>query len=116
GGAADGRREQGQQQNRRQSEDGGDAAKRPLVERRQRGLGAQTRRWERQVVKRGTVMIVGVVAVFAALEERAELDGLVGLVMMHWPYVEPREAKRQADGQCDHEEGAPAPAGHFGRP
>ena len=61
-------------------------------------------------------MVVGVVAVLAPLEQRAELDRLVRLVMVHRPHVEASEPQRQADGQRNRNEGARAPARHFGRP
>ena len=62
------------------------------------------------------MVVVGVVAVLAALEQRAELDRLVGLVMVHRPHVEPGQAQRQPGRQCDRHEGADAGARHFAAP
>ena len=61
-------------------------------------------------------MVVGVVAVLAALEERPELDGLVRFVVVHRARVEPGQAQCQAGGQRERHEGGRAPPGHFGRP
>ena len=61
-------------------------------------------------------MVVGVVAVLAALEQRAEFHGLIGLVVVHRPRVQPGQAQRQARGQCDCHEGRRARARHFGEP
>ena len=62
------------------------------------------------------MVIVRVVAVFAALEQRAELDGLVRLVMVHRAHIEPGQAERQAGREGDRHEGAEPRACHFGRP
>ena len=72
---------------------GGHAAERALVEGCERPLAPQRSRWQRQVVQRRTVVIVRVVPVFAALEQGAELDRLVRLVMVHRPGVEPGETQ-----------------------
>ena len=89
----------------------------------QRRLAAKPGDRQRQVVERRAVMVVGVVGVLAALEQRAELDRLVGLVVVHRPDVEAgqpqRETGRQRDGDDDRA-AAPSPAGgggaHFGEP
>jgi hypothetical protein len=44
-------------------------------------------------------MVVPIVPVVACLEQPAELDGLVGLVMMHRPQVGTGQAERQRKGQ-----------------
>ena len=60
-------------------------------------------------------MIVGVVAVLAAFEQRAELDRLVGFVVVHRTHVEPGQAQRQPGRQGDRHEGAGAGATSFRR-
>ena len=62
------------------------------------------------------MVVVRVIAVFAALEQRAELDGLVRLVMVHRAHVEPGQPQRQTGRQGDRDEGAEPPARHFARP
>jgi hypothetical protein len=62
------------------------------------------------------VVIVRVVAVLAALEQRAELDRLVGLIVVHRPHIQPGQAQRQPGRQRDGHEGASARARHFGEP
>ena len=59
-------------------------------------------------------MVVRVVPVLAALEQRAELDRLVRFVVVHRARVESGQAKHQAGSECDRHEGAEAPARHFG--
>ncbi len=44
-------------------------------------------------------MIVAVVPVVAGFEQFAELDRLVGLVMVHGPQVGAGQAERQREGQ-----------------
>ena len=61
-------------------------------------------------------MIVGVVAVFAAFEQRAELDRLVGLVVVHRPHVQPGQPQCQPGCECDRDESRRARARHFGEP
>ncbi len=61
-------------------------------------------------------MVVGVVAVLTALEQRAELDRLIGFVVVHRPHIEPGEAQRQPGRQCDRDERGRARARHFGEP
>ena len=58
-------------------------------------------------------MVVGVVAVLAALEQRAEFDRLVRLVMVHRPHVEPGHTQREADGQCGRYRGRSRTRGSF---
>ena len=62
------------------------------------------------------MVIVGVVAVLAAFEQRAELDRLVRLVVVHGTHIEPDQAQRQSGRQCDGHEGASARPRHFGEP
>ena len=59
------------------------------------------------------MVVVGVVAVLAALEQRAELDRLVRLVVVHRPRVEPGQPQGQPGHERDHHEGADAPSGHL---
>ena len=61
-------------------------------------------------------MVERVVAVLAAFEQRAELDGLVRLVMVHRPLVEPHEPQGEADDERDGEQGAERRPCHLGRP
>jgi hypothetical protein len=61
-------------------------------------------------------MVVAVVVVLAAFEQRAELDRLVRLVMVHGTHFEAGKAHRQSGGQGNRHEGADAPARHLGRP
>jgi hypothetical protein len=49
-------------------------------------------------------MIVPVIAVLAPLEEGAELDGLVGLVVVHGPEAESRGPEDESSGQDEKEE------------
>ena len=79
-------------------------------------LPAEPGRGQREVVERGTVMVAEVVVVLAGFEQRAELDGLVGLVVVHRPRVQAAEAQEQAGGQRNRDEGAGPPARHFARP
>ena len=92
------------------------AAERAFVERGERGLAAEPRRGQRQVVERRAVVVVEVVPVLAVLEQRPELDGLIRLVVVHRTRVEPGEAQGQAGGDRQRDEGAGQPAAHFGRP
>ena len=70
-------------------------------------------------------MVVSIVGVLAALEQRAELDRLVGLVVMHRPDVQTRQPQHEAGRQRDRDDEtrlprrsprADAGAGHFGEP
>ncbi len=82
-------------------------------------------------------MVVSIVSVLAALEQRGELDCLVGLVVMHGPDVQTRQPQHQAGRQRDRydenrgcrtvarkgrachavaRKGEGGPAGHFGEP
>ena len=61
-------------------------------------------------------MILDVVAVRAAFEQRAELDRLVRFVVMHRAHVEAGCAQRERGGQRDRDDGRGAGARHFGRP
>ena len=72
-------------------------------------------------------MVVSIVGVLTALEQRAELDRLVGLVVMHRPDVQPRQPQHESGGQRDRDDenrgwravarkGGGGPAGHFGEP
>ena len=45
------------------------------------------------------MVIVPIVPVVAGLEQFAELDGLVGLVMVHGPDVGAGQAERKREGQ-----------------
>jgi hypothetical protein len=51
-------------------------------------------------------MIVPIIAVLALFEEGAELDGLVGLVVVHGPEAESRGPKDERSAQDDEEEPA----------
>ena len=57
------------------------------------------------------MVIVRVVGVFTALEQRAELDRLVGLVVVHGPDVQADQAQRQARRQGDRDEKPRSKAG-----
>ena len=72
----------------------------------ERRLPAQPGGRQRQVVERGTVVVVRVVPVLAGFEQRAELDRLVRLVVVHGPRVEPCEAERQACRQRERNQDA----------
>ncbi len=61
-------------------------------------------------------MVPGIVAVVAALEERAELHGLVRLVVVHRPRVEPRDPQPEPHREREGDERAEAGARHLGRP
>ena len=72
-------------------------------------------------------MVVSIVGVLTALEQRAELDRLVGLVVMHGPDVQTRQPQHEAGRQRDRDDenracravarkGGGGPAGHFGEP
>jgi len=71
---------------------------------------------ERQVIEARSVMVFRVVMVLASVEEDAGPCGLVGLIGMHRPLVEPRQADREGphghghDAQAEHHSGA----FHFG--
>jgi hypothetical protein len=60
-------------------------------------------------------MVVGVVAVLAALEQRAELDRLVGFVVVHRAHVEPGQAEREGGRQRSRHDRADACPRHFPR-
>ena len=63
-------------------------------------------------------MVVSIVSVLTALEQRAELDRLVGLVVMHGPDVQTRQPQHEACRKRDRDDenrGRRA-AGHFGEP
>ena len=63
------------------------------------------------------MVIVPVVPVLAGLEQDAELDGLVGLVMVHRPQAKPCQAKRQRERQRrQHQAAEDAPAHVSGVP
>ena len=62
------------------------------------------------------MVVVSVVAVLAAFEERAELDRLVGFVVVHRLKIEPGDTQRQPGRECNHDEGARARTRHFGEP
>ena len=79
-------------------------------------LAAQPRGRQGQVVEGRPVMVERVVAVLAAFEQRAELDGLVGLVVVHRPLVEPHEPQCEAGDEREGEQGAERRPGHLGRP
>ena len=91
---------------RQQQEGGGaerrrQAAQRPFVGGSQRRLAAKPGDRQRQVVERRAVVIEGVVDVAAGLEQCAELDRLVGLVVVHRPDVEARQPQREPRHQRD---------------
>jgi hypothetical protein len=58
-------------------------------------------------------MVRGVVAVVARLEEGAELDRLVRLVVVHGPGVQPRESERQARHQRERDQDPVEGLDHF---
>jgi hypothetical protein len=105
--------QQEKQKNHPCAEYGGNQPQRPLVERRQRRLPARPRDRQRQVVQRRTVVVLRVVPILAGFEQRAELDGLVGLVMVHGPHIRLREATRERDHQRDRHQGAERDPAHL---
>ena len=58
-------------------------------------------------------MVVRVVAVLAVLEQRAELDRLVGLVVVHRAHIEPGQAQREGGRQRNRDDRADARPRHF---
>ena len=62
------------------------------------------------------MMIAGVVAVIAEFEKRAELDGLVGFVVVHRARVEPRQPQAETGGEREPDERASERPRHFARP
>ena len=72
-------------------------------------------------------MVASIVGVLTALEQRTELDRLVGLVVMHGPDVQARQPQCESGGQRDRDDedracravarkGRGGPARHFGEP
>ena len=58
-------------------------------------------------------MIVRVVPVLARFEQGAELDGLIGLVMVHGPPVQGRKTARQRDSQRRQDQAAERGPAHL---
>ena len=105
-----------EQQDRRRAEHHRHAPERHFIEGRERVLSAEPGGRQRQVVEGGTVMVPGIVAVFAAFEQVAELDRLVRFVVVHRAHVEPGCAQRERGRQRDRDEGTGDGARHFGKP
>ena len=61
-------------------------------------------------------MFTVVVTILAALEQVAELDRLVRLVVVHRAHVQPGTAQRERGRQRNRNEGTGAGARHFGKP
>ena len=62
------------------------------------------------------MMVVSVVAVLAAFEERAELKRLVRFVVVHRLKIEPGDTQGESGCQGNHDKGGRARARHFGEP
>src|SRR2546426_11662525 len=64
-----------------------------------------------RVKQRGTMMFIGIVLVGALFPKLAELDGVDGFIIVHWPLVEPGTAKEKSQAN-DHQEDDGAKSEH----